>query len=259
MKDLVEATARKAGELLMSYYKKPQLKVMIKKDGTQVTEADLAASDFIKSALAPLGYPIVSEEDIPDHVDGDEFFVIDPLDGTKYFANQESSFATLIGFVSKKRPVLGVAYFPELDLFYSAEKGKGATLNGKPMFNAPSAKPRVAYSSGFHLKPQAKVMMERLKISEIREGGSVLKLCRVAQGEGDFYPRFGETSEWDTAACQIIIEEAGCVIWDVKTMQPLIYGKPNYLNTGFVVFRKDMQPEIEDIFKDLKWPKRVES
>jgi 3'(2'), 5'-bisphosphate nucleotidase len=255
MKDLVEATAREAGQLLLTYFRKPDLKVETKKDGSLVTEADFAASRLIQSRLESLGYPVVSEEDIPATREGDCYFIVDPLDGTKYFANGETSFATLIGFVSGNRPILGVAYFPELDLFFSAETGKGCFLNGKKMFNEPSAKPIVAYSSGFHRKSQAQEILKKLNVGEIKEEGSVLKLCRMAQGLADFYPRFGPTSEWDTGACQVIMEEAGCSLWDLKDLRPLEYGKEGYINAGFVAFRNDLQTKVVEIFKDLQWKK----
>jgi 3'(2'), 5'-bisphosphate nucleotidase len=253
MKDLVEATAREAGQLLLSYFKKPDLKVETKKDGSYVTEADFAASDLIIERLKALGYPVVSEEDIPESRMGNDYFIVDPLDGTKYFAEGIDTFATLIGFVFQGKPVLGVAYFPELDLFFSAETGKGCYLNGKKIFNTPSEKPIVAYSSGFHHKAQAQEMLKSLNVGEIKEEGSVLKLCRLAQGLADFYPRFGPTSEWDTGACQVIMEEAGCSLWDLKELRPLTYGKENYLNLGFVAFRNDLEAKVVEIFKDLKW------
>lgn len=257
MKELVETTARQAGELLMTYFRKPDLQVTIKKDDSPVTEADLAANDLIQKALQPLGYPIVSEEQIPEVVEGDEYFIVDPLDGTKHFKEGETSFATLIGFVSQGEPVLGVAYFPALNLFYTAEKGKGAFLNGTKIFNTPKSGPITAYSSGFHRRPQAQVMMEYMNIDKVLEEGSVLKLARIAEGVADFYPRFGPTSEWDTAACQVILEEAGCELWDWGTLKPLKYGKKNFANNGFIAFRKDLETKVIEVYRNI--PARKES
>lgn len=253
MKDLVEATALEAGQLLLKFYKKPDLKVETKKDGSFVTEADFAASDLIIERLKGLGYPVVSEEDIPETRTGNDYFIVDPLDGTKYFAEGKDTYATLIGFIKDGIPVLGVAYFPTLDLFFSAESGQGCFLNGKKIFNEPSEKPLVAYSSGFHHKAQAQEMLKKLNVGEIKEEGSVLKLCRLAQGLADFYPRFGPTSEWDTGACQVIMQEAGCSLWDLKDLAPLTYGKENYLNLGFVAFRNDLESKVVEIFKNLHW------
>lgn len=249
----IESSAREAGQRLMTYYKKKDLRIITKPDDSPVTEADLDASDFLIRTLAPLGLPVVTEEKVPGEIPDGDFFIIDPLDGTRYFIEHNDSFAVLIALISNKKPVAGAAYFPALDMMYSAEKGKGAFENGQPIYNHRQNTALKAFSTGFHRHPRGTQLMEALNIVDVQDIGSIIKMGYMARGDADFYPRFGKTYEWDTAAGQIVLEEAGCQVWDVKNLQPLTYGKTDFLNPHFVCFRNDLQKKVEDTLKTIEW------
>lgn len=252
MREKVEKITIQAGEILLKYFKKPDLKIIVKDDGSPVTEADYASNSFLIEQLEPFGIPVVTEERQLPLPEGD-FFIIDPLDGTQYFIDQTPHFAILIALISKGQPVMGVSYFPVTGQMFSAELGQGSFLNGQKINNAQTRSALVAYSSGFHFKPQAKPFIEALNIQEIRKQESILKMCNMARGDADFYPRFGRTYEWDTASGQILLEEAGCRVVDVRTLNPLQYGKSDYLNHGFICYRQDLEDKIQKLFKDFSW------
>jgi len=255
MRQQVEQITYDAGKLLMSYFKKPDLKIVIKADNSPVTEADWAVSDFFREKLAPLNIPVVTEENFPPQAPEGDFFIIDPLDGTRYFIDQAEHFAILIALISGGRPTMGFCYFPAMNVMFSAEKGHGAFFNGSRIQHTQMREKLIAFSLGFHKRPEAAALMKKMNIHEIREQESALKMGYMARGDVDFYPRFGNTYEWDTAAGQIVLEEGGCEMFDVHTMQPMKYGKPNYKNRGFVAFRRDLEPLVRDMLKDLELKK----
>jgi 3'(2'), 5'-bisphosphate nucleotidase len=254
--NIIEVAAKEAGQRLLKYYKKPDLKIITKPDDSPVTEADLDVSDFLIQKLAPLGIPVVTEENYPETPPEGDFFIIDPLDGTRYFIEHNDSFAVIIAKISNKRPVAGVLYFPAMDLMYSAEKGVGAFENGKPIFNHRDTHELTAFSTGFHRHPHGTQLMEALNIVKVHDVGSVLKMGYMARGDVDFYPRFGKTYEWDTAAGQIILEEGGCQVWNISTLEPLEYAKPQFLNHNFVCFRNGIEDQVRETLKKLNWKKK---
>lgn len=256
MLEQIKSIALKAGELLLEDYRKPNLKVITKPDDSPVTEADLRVSDFFLQQLEPLGVPVVTEEAVPEEVPDGDFFIVDPLDGTRYFIEGYDYFAVLIALVQKGRPTMGVIHFPALQKTFWAEKGKGAFYNGDKLFNKNKQSDLVAFSTGFHKKPQAKALMQSMNITQVKKQDSILKLGYLARGDVDLYPRFGPTYEWDTAPGQILVEEAGCRFWDVQTLKPLTYGKPRFKNSGFVVFREDLESKVMEQFKELNWRPR---
>lgn len=252
----VEDLTKDAGKILMGFFNKKDLKIFTKEDASPVTEADYAVSDFFIQKLQMFGCPVITEEKVPEQIPDGDYFIIDPLDGTRYFIEGAQHFAILVAFVSRRRPIVGVTYFPALDLLYTAEKGKGAFLNGQKIYNRETRADLVAYSSGFHRRPEAAELIHSMNIKKIKEQESILKMTKMAAGAADFYPRFGKTYEWDTASAQILAEEAGCSVWDVRTAQPLEYSKPRFKNHGFVVFRNDLESKVIDILKTFN-EKRV--
>jgi 3'(2'), 5'-bisphosphate nucleotidase len=249
----VEKLTFEAGAMLKDYFNKPHLKIMSKADESPVTEADYAVSDFFKEKLASFGIPVVTEESQPGHIPKGDFWIIDPLDGTRYFIEKAEYYAVLVAKISNGRPVMGFTYFPHMNLMFSAEKGRGAFMNGERIYNNSTRTDLIAYSLGFHLKPQGQELMKKMNVKEIRQLESILKVGKMASGEVDFYPRFGTTYEWDTASGQILLEEAGCQMFDVNTQRPLEYGKTNYKNNGYVAFRNDLMVKVSEAFRDLKW------
>ncbi len=248
LKDIADKTYE-AGEILKSLFGKKSLKIFTKSDKSPVTEADHRVSDYFIEALKGYGLPVVTEERILEVPADQDYFIIDPLDGTRYFIDQQDCYAILVALVSKNQPTLGVTYFPSLDLMYTAKKGGGAFLNSEKIFNAETRSDLVAFSAGFHRKPEALEIIENLNIKSVLEQESVLKMTRLAQGVADFYPRFGRTYEWDTASAQILLEEAGCCVYDVTTQTSLQYSKPHYKNNGFVVFRRDLKDKVCEALK----------
>ena len=234
--EILEIT-RKAGELLEKLSLDPLMRrPQAKGDGSPVTPADLEVSEFIVSALKPLGFPVISEEDLPEVPPGklDSYFLVDPLDGTKYFSRGEDEYAVCVGLIIDGIPDFGAIYDPIESHLYWAKKGEGAFQDDKPIKHQGPGEKISVYSSGFHKRPEKDFIVDSLGIGDILEKGSALKFCDLAKGEVDLYMRFGPTSEWDTAAAQVLLEEAGCFLFEAKTQQPMTYGKPNYLNRGIL-------------------------
>ena len=255
LKELTENITKnvvEAGDILLKHYKKPHLKIYTKEDQSPVTEADYEVSDYFLQVLEKYGKPIVTEEKIRSVDVEEDYFIIDPLDGTRYFIDGEDHYAILLALVSRRRPIMGITYFPALNLLYTAQKGQGSFLNGAPIANTQTRQNIVAFSAGFHKRIEAQELIHHLKIQTVMEQESVLKMTRLAEGVADFYPRFGRTYEWDTASTQILLEEAGCSVYDVHTLRPLEYSKKEYKNNGFVVFRNDLKQGVLEALGSLQ-------
>jgi len=244
--EVATAAARAAGEAIMRVYAEP-FEVMQKTDQTPVTEADLASERVIVTMLTDAfpDIPIVSEETAPE--DGFKppaarFWVVDPLDGTKEFVAKNGEFCVCIGLVEDGRPVLGALYGPARHVTYAAH-GPGTAIRvadgGEPELiaaRAPAPDGLVVIHSRSHENSR--------RLAEYFEGrsilardicGSALKFGILASGEADFYPRFGTTMEWDTAAGQAILEAAGGCVLDLDG-KPLAYGKHDLKNSGFLAW-----------------------
>lgn len=247
----ITALTYEAGEILLGYFGKKDLQIFTKDDASPVTEADFAVSDFFVEKLKPFGCPVVTEEKVPEEPPKDDYFLIDPLDGTRYFIDGEKHYAILLALISNRRPVMGVTYFPSKNLMYVAQKGHGAFLNDQSIFNSETRQDLVSYSAGFHKHPDALALVQAMNIKTIKEQESILKMTMMAQGNADFYPRFGKTYEWDTASAQILVEEAGCTVWDALTGKPLEYSKPRFKNHGFVVFRNDLKNKVTTVISSF--------
>ena len=235
-KQILEIT-RKAGKLLEKLSLDPAMRRPTKKaDGSPVTEADQKVSDFLVKELAPLGWPVVSEEELPTHppTPDSSYFLLDPLDGTKYFARGEDEFAICVGLLIDGVPYFGAIYDPTNSLMYWAERGQGAFCDDQLIHHPGVDGDLKVFSSGFHKRPERQKIVDALQIGEILQKGSALKFCDIAMGKADLYMRFGPTSEWDTAAAQVILEEAGCALYEIETMEVMTYGKPKYLNRGIL-------------------------
>ncbi|RMH10730.1 MAG: 3'(2'),5'-bisphosphate nucleotidase CysQ, partial [Gammaproteobacteria bacterium] len=166
----------------------------------------------------------------------------DPLDGTKEFINKNGEFTVNIALVQAHRPVLGVVHVPVKDITYSAspETGASKSLEGDvaPIHCKKLAEnePVRVVGSRSHRGSSLDAFLDRLSAFEILAMGSSLKLCLVAEGRADIYPRLGPTSEWDTAAAQCVVEQAGGEVYNVETWRPLEYNrKESILNPHFFV------------------------
>jgi 3'(2'), 5'-bisphosphate nucleotidase len=239
-------TAREAGDAILEIYRQ-DFAVYEKQDASPLTEADLASHRIIVEALRQLtpDIPVLSEEDadIPfgERSQWSSYWLIDPLDGTKEFIKKNDEFTVNIALIREHRPYLGVVHVPATGVTFYGEAGKGAfrmehgetrqihatTHAGTPL--------RVAGSRS-HAGSSLQTFLENIGAHEIVSMGSSLKLCLVAEGKADLYPRLGPTSEWDTAAAQAVVEAAGGMVTDTSG-SPLLYNtKESLLNPHFLVF-----------------------
>jgi len=222
-----------------------------KSDKTPVTTADHEANDIIVTALEALSpkFPVVSEESIPElgvRCGWDRFWLIDPLDGTREFLKGNGEFTVNIALVVEGQPVLGVVLAPVLGLSYFAWQGGGAyrSLSNKAaeriqVRHADCDDLTVACGRGNRDNVRLQAFLSSLGAHREIARGASLKSCLVAEGSADVYARLGPTSEWDTAAAQVIVEEAGGHMTDTG-MQDLRYNTGESLqNPHFVVFGDD--------------------
>ncbi len=244
----VTEIAKSAGAAILSiYHNVDDMQVYLKADQSPVTIADRAANDIICSGLSllPEKYPIIAEESrqIPfeERRHYHTYWLVDPLDGTKEFLKKNGEFAVNIALVEAGRPVLGVIFDPCANEIYWAVKDHGAFLER----NGHTSRLKAA---SFQLKdPGLKVTCSRSHLNEATQAyidtltdpviipkGSALKFLLLASGEAHLYPRVGQTSEWDTGAAQIILEEAGGALLDFYSGKPLVYNKEALVNPDFI-------------------------
>ncbi len=243
--DEVRSIAEEAGRCILDVYER-DFTVEEKQDGSPLTAADHAAHELITARLRKLtpDIPILSEEaaatDYKERSGWQRFWLVDPLDGTKEFVDRNGEFTVNIALIDGSRPVLGVVYVPVPGLSYFACDGGGAfkQKGGRErrrikVRRYEGGKPIVAASRS-HAGDKLAEFLERIGKHDIVRMGSALKFCLVAEGTADVYPRLGPTMEWDTAAAQCIVEEAGGRVIGLDN-RPLAYNKPSLLNSWFVV------------------------
>jgi 3'(2'), 5'-bisphosphate nucleotidase len=242
--------AKKAGEEILAVYG-TSFSVLEKADRSPLTQADRRSHEIIAQALAMLDdLPVLSEEgkSIPYSVRKawTRFWLVDPLDGTKEFVNRNGEFTVNIALIENGSPVLAVIYVPVSGVLYHAEKGRGARrIKGGVTTALPiaagSGHLRIVGSRS-HASAEFTEYAARLKArypeSDFVSAGSSLKFCLVAEGTADVYPRLGPTMEWDTAAGQLIVEEAGGSVEEAGTRATLAYNKSNLLNPHFIAYRR---------------------
>lgn len=243
----VERIAREAGEAIMSVYAR-DFTVEEKADNSPLTEADKAAHDVIVKGLEALAgnIPVLSEENTEGFagVDADgRYWLVDPLDGTKEFIKRNGEFTVNIALIENGKAVLGVVVAPVLDVAYLAAEGVGAFKvegDGERQQIRAGGKPQAgdAYrvvGSRSHPSPDLADWLESLGPHDMVPMGSSLKLCLIAEGVADVYPRLGPTCLWDTGAAQAVVEQAGGRVETLEG-QPLSYAEPSeHLNPHFVV------------------------
>lgn len=236
--------ARKAGEEILAIYNSNDFDVQIKDDESLLTKADLRSNEIIKEGLKEsFDFPILTEESPVEYQSRKQwtkFWLVDPLDGTKDFIEKNDEFTINIALIEDGKPILGLLYAPAIDLLYYAEKGKGAFLNGKQIFNRSSRKQVIGTDSRHHSTKETMSFFERNKITEIKKYGSALKFGKLAEGAIDIYPRLNGTKEWDTAAGHIICNEAGCSLMDYETKKEMIYNKVSIKNNFFIAHRNEL-------------------
>lgn len=237
----------KAGKAIMGYYNNASIATAYKTDNSPVTIADITANEIISSFLKEKypEIPIISEEtslvDYSIRKNWEYLWLIDPLDGTKEFLNKTDEFTINLALIKDGKPVAGFIYLPVFERFCYAIKGQGAfeiTNNVKTHMHANSLSLKQSglkvVSSRSYSDERTNVYIDALDHPEIVKLGSALKFIAIAKGEADYYPRMIHIMEWDTAAGQIIIEEAGGSLVEAASGSPLVYNKPSMVNPYFI-------------------------
>jgi 3'(2'), 5'-bisphosphate nucleotidase len=273
MLDAIEAVLN-AGQAIMSIYR-TDFDVVQKEDLSPMTLADRKANDIIIASLYDARLPMLSEESrqssYDQRKDWHTFWMVDPLDGTKEFIKKNGEFTVNIALIEEQTPVLGVVFAPAMDLLYFGIVGRGAYKLDQPACRALIAARRRGPSplrwddlidtaerlpigdnsrtkpadeitivgSRSHAGPDLRKYLDDIKTRYATVNffavGSSLKICLVAEGKADQYPRLGPTMEWDTAAGHAVAASAGIDVQAFDTKQPLQYNKPDLLNPWFIV------------------------
>ena len=251
--DIIVDIAKEAGDTIMEIYDK-DFQIDYKDDKSPLTEADTKSNEIICEALekAYPEIPLLSEENKAEAYEvrknWEYFWLIDPIDGTKEFIKKNGEFTVNIALIHKDAPIVGVVYAPALGNMYYAKKGDGAFKNGQKLpleINRTPEKSLRVVASKSHLSEETQAFIDEVAketehIEQVSKGSS-LKLVMVAEGEADIYPRLAPTMEWDTAAADAIVREAGKMTYrynpELRTpnSEPVIYNKENLLNPWFVV------------------------
>ncbi len=246
-----------AGGAILNIYENEETQVEIKGDNSPLTQADRASHEAIMEFLEETPFPVLSEEG--KHLSYEErkswttLWIVDPLDGTKEFIKRNGEFTVNIALVQNQKPILGVIYVPVTGELYLGVKEYGALKLNLPWdtkltaehlsqgVSLPVQMERgfTAVGSRSHMNEDTENFLasyrEKHGEVEILSKGSSLKMCMVAEGLADVYPRFAPTMEWDTAAGQAIVEAAGFVMVKPENDQPLEYNKEDLLNPYFIV------------------------
>jgi 3'(2'), 5'-bisphosphate nucleotidase len=237
--------ARRAGAVILAVRARG-FETTQKSDASPVTEADHAAEALIVQGLraATSGIPVVAEE---EHAAGaawaehHEYWLVDPLDGTREFAAGRDEFTVNIGLVRDGRPVLGAVGVPALGEMFGGLLGPRPRAWKRTVAGEHSIRARVPPPEGLHVlasrslanDPRLQAFLKGRAVANVANMGSALKIVRVAEGAADLYPRFGRTMEWDTAAPHAVLEAAGGQVRGADGT-PLLYGKPGWENPAFI-------------------------
>jgi len=247
----------KGGQAIMEVYSS-HFEVEHKEDDTPLTLADKNCNTVIENLLQQTGVPILSEEgaDIPylERRDWEYFWLVDPLDGTKEFVKRNGEFTVNIAMIHNGKPIIGVIYVPVKKELYFAMEGIGSfkivvnslVKNLNDLVNDSEKLPvdykrnnYIIVGSRSHMSKETEQFFKDSRKEygevEVMAIGSSLKICMVAEGKADAYPRYAPTMEWDTGAGHAIAKMAGCTITQYNTKDEISYNKENLLNPWFLV------------------------
>ena len=243
--NIAKEAAKKAGEKILQIYGN-EFSVSYKEDKSPLTVADQKSNDIIESYLLKTKIPILSEEgkltEYKDRKNWKLLWIVDPLDGTKEFVKRNGEFTVNIALVKNGKPILGVIFVPVKGwLYYGSSNGSFREIDEKKVklpFENKSINFKVVGSrshQSLETKEYFDDIKKRKKNVEIVSMGSSLKICLVAEGSADVYPRFAPTMEWDTAAGHAIAKHAGKKLIDLQTKQEMIYNRSRLTNNWFIV------------------------
>jgi len=259
--------AVRAGAKIMEVYQSGDFHIKAKSDLTPITLADTLAHDEIKSVLAITRIPVISEEGrsiaYDERSSWDLFWMVDPLDGTDEFINRTSDFTVNIALIQNGYPIMGIVYAPDYERLYFAAKERGAYKKNDVKPNADTnfsyneilenavkvpchknvENELIVVTSRLHISPETSEYVNNLRKQHpdviVMRRGSSLKMCMLAIGKAHIYPRLNTTWEWDTAASQIVAEEAGFSVCSYDTGERLSYNKENMQNPWFICKKND--------------------
>lgn len=257
LKTAIEA-AVEAGKTILEIYNSGEFDVEIKGDNSPLTKADKASHNVIMSFLKKTKIPVLSEEgkEIPyeERKNWKQLWIVDPIDGTKEFIKRNGEFTVNIALIENQSPIIGVVFVPVFgDLYFSTlENGAFLTsvnlnnvdinlLNSNalklpfkrkdPTYTIVASRSHMSFETENYVNEMRNIHGDVNLISK----GSSLKLCMVANGSADCYPRFAPTMEWDTAAGQAICEHSGFKVLDWNTKEKMLYNRKELLNNWFLV------------------------
>lgn len=250
--------ALQAGNAILEIYHFGDFDIELKGDNSPLTRADTASHNVIVSYLETTDIPILSEEgrDIPYHErkSWKQLWIVDPLDGTKEFIKRNGEFTVNIALIENQKPIIGVIFVPVTRELYFSSKEKGAfkvaldleDYNLDALLSEADKLPLQREDNTFtivasrsHMSAETEDYVNQMRdihgeVNLISKGSS-LKLCMVAEGTANCYPRFAPTMEWDTSAGQAICEHAGFEVLDLETKKNMLYNREELLNNWFLV------------------------
>lgn len=238
--------SRRAGDAILEVYSE-DFSITQKEDDSPLTKADLASHVIIRDALSSLtpDIPLLSEEsaaiDFATRASWREYWLVDPLDGTKEFVNRNGEFTVNIALIQNHQAVCGVVHVPVSGISYTGITGLGATridsddVHQQINVRRPCADPAVVVGSRSHANPKLVQYLAGAGDYQLVSMGSSLKFCLLAEGKADFYPRLGLTSEWDTAAAHAVVTAAGGRIVKLNGENLEYNHKESLLNPDFLV------------------------
>jgi len=260
--DALYKICQQAAVAIMDVYQRDDFSIQEKQDHSPVTQADLAAHEIITQGLTELtpDIPQLSEEDtsvtFTQRQQWQKFWCIDPLDGTKEFINRNDEFTINIALIENNRPILGIIYIPVTKVAYwgSIELGACKLEHGEQAVHIrsrPMTENLIVAASRRHGQDANANLLKPIEhhFKHIRNKGmgSSLKMCLIAEGAADFYPRLFPTSEWDTAAAQAIVEAAGGKLVNASSLEPLRYNQRESLENPYFYVCGDPQFPLEEI------------
>lgn len=244
--------AEDAGAKIMEIYALDDFGIETKDDESPVTLADLAANAVIEAGLAKLTpiTPLISEENVSQRESikqGEMYWLIDPLDGTKEFIKRNGDFTVNIALIHQGVPIFGIVFAPVRELTYWGGVDIGAwkydgVETRKISVCEMGEVPRIVASAS-HLNDETKAFVEKYPNAELVQAGSSIKICMIADGRADLYPRLAPTCEWDTGAADAVLRGAGGMLFQMDGT-PLMYGKVEILNPYFVGAESKFQMKV---------------